>query len=79
MFERLDAIEARRDPVGCTRHDTCSRADIHYLLDLARKQQAALAAVRELAERWAGLDNSPAARTNRLRALRAAITGEGGE
>lgn len=51
---------------------------IRELLTLARKQAAALERVEALAERWAGLDNSSVARSNRLRTLLAAL-GDGDE
>ena len=50
--ERLDAITAKRDRDGCPAHEDCLRADVAYLLDLARKQAAALERVEFLAGWW---------------------------
>lgn len=89
MSEHLDAIEGnaeavkrwmdtdvsnRRNLSGLIRALDYQRGDVAYLLNLARKQQAALDAVRELADYW---ERTPALRRGTSgAAIREVLEGE---
>jgi hypothetical protein len=51
VSDRLDAIQKRLD-AAAPGTITITPSDVAWLRDTARKQQAQLDAVRELAERW---------------------------
>ena len=80
VFERLDAIEARAANCrtynfGMRAADKLAHEDVWDLLDLARKQQAALDRAESLAKYLDGLADGD---KHYAKLIRAAITKEGG-
>ena len=80
VSERLDAIEAKwKRPLYATPVGTPN--DVAYLLDLARKQQTAIDAVRAVEPIKHGTDHDARFANGynaAIAGIRAAITGEGG-
>lgn len=87
LFEMRDELASLKEStIGRERLRGDSWRDRAQEMELSRDAAAAelrdrdekLAKVNALAERWAGLDNSPAARWSRLRTLRAAVAAANG-